>query len=121
MSLGQSPSQKTEKLKLALPRGRYPTPRQTKRLHGKGFQHFIFFVDKEFASCSVPEAPLRLHDEEDLIHSEYAAGSLVWARLTGWPWWPAMVDDCPDTEQYYWLDGFSDIPVNFFLIPLKPY
>ncbi|KAJ8722557.1 hypothetical protein PYW07_003737 [Mythimna separata] len=72
--------------------------------------------DKEFASCSVPEAPLRLHDEEDLIHSEYAAGSLVWARLAGWPWWPAMVDDCPDTEQYYWLDGFSDIPTHYNVV-----
>ncbi|KAF9796219.1 hypothetical protein SFRURICE_016142 [Spodoptera frugiperda] len=73
-------------------------------------------VDKEFASCSVPEAPLRLHDEEDLIHSEYAAGSLVLARLGGWPWWPAMVDDCPDTEQYYWLDGFSDIPTHYNVV-----
>ncbi|PZC81726.1 hypothetical protein B5X24_HaOG212170 [Helicoverpa armigera] len=73
-------------------------------------------TDPEFASCSVPEAPLRLHDEEDLIHSEYAAGSLVWARLGGWPWWPAMVDDCPDTEQYYWLDGFSDIPTHYNVV-----
>lgn len=63
------------------------------------------------ADCSIPEAPLRVRDEEDLIHAEYSCGSLVWARLAGWPWWPAMVDDCPDVEQYYWLDGFSDIPV----------
>lgn len=66
------------------------------------------------ANCSVPEEPLRVTDEEDLIHSEYSAGSLVWARLPGWPWWPAMVDDCPDTEQFYWLDGFSDIPASGF-------
>ncbi|CAB3242489.1 unnamed protein product [Arctia plantaginis] len=72
--------------------------------------------DIDFASCSVAEAPLRLRDEEDLIHSEYTAGSLVWARLTGWPWWPAMVDDCPDTEQFYWLDGFSDIPTHYNVV-----
>ncbi|CAH0604843.1 unnamed protein product [Chrysodeixis includens] len=72
--------------------------------------------DKEFNSCSVPEAPLRIHDEEDLIHSEYSAGSLVWARMAGWPWWPAMVDDCPDVEQFYWLDGFSDIPTHYNVV-----
>ncbi|CAK1595615.1 unnamed protein product [Parnassius mnemosyne] len=69
--------------------------------------------DKNFASCSVPEDPIHLRDEEDLIHSRFGAGSVVWARLPGWPWWPAMVDDCPDTEQFYWLDGFSDIPTHY--------
>lgn len=72
--------------------------------------------DPSYASCSIPEAPLRLRDEEDLIHSLYTAGSLVWARLAGWPWWPAMVDDCPDTEQFYWLDGFSDIPTHYNVV-----
>jgi hypothetical protein len=36
----------------------------------------------------------------------------VWGRLDGYPWWPALVDDDPDTEQYYWLNSFSDIPVR---------
>ncbi|XP_063359299.1 zinc finger CW-type PWWP domain protein 1-like [Cydia amplana] len=72
--------------------------------------------DKSLADCSAPETPLRISDEEDLIHSEYSAGSLVWARLPGWPWWPAMVDDEPDTEQFYWLDGFSDIPTHYNVV-----
>ncbi|CAG4911700.1 unnamed protein product [Colias eurytheme] len=72
--------------------------------------------DTKMSDCSIPEIPIHLHDEEDLIHSEYAAGSLVLARLPGWPWWPAMVDDCPDTEQYYWLDGFSDIPTHYNVV-----
>ncbi|CAG9783894.1 unnamed protein product [Diatraea saccharalis] len=46
--------------------------------------------DKSAADCSVPEVPIKLREEEDLIHSEYSAGSVVWARLAGWPWWPAM-------------------------------
>lgn len=74
--------------------------------------YYWFFPDTSAADCSVPETLVPLHDEEDLIHNEYSAGSVVWARLDGWPWWPAMVDDCPDTEQFYWLDGFSDIPVT---------
>nr|XP_034840582.1 zinc finger CW-type PWWP domain protein 1-like [Maniola hyperantus] len=72
--------------------------------------------DSTFASCSAPEIPIRIHDEENLIYSEYSAGSLVVARMDGWPWWPAMVDDCPDTEQYYWLDGFSDIPTHYHVV-----
>ncbi|XP_050345510.1 zinc finger CW-type PWWP domain protein 1-like isoform X2 [Nymphalis io] len=72
--------------------------------------------DSSLASCSIPEVPIHIRDEEDLIHSEYAAGSLVLARMPGWPWWPAMVDDCPDTEQYYWLDGFSDIPTHYNVV-----
>ncbi|XP_063531570.1 zinc finger CW-type PWWP domain protein 1-like [Cydia strobilella] len=72
--------------------------------------------DKSLTDCSTPETPLRISDEEDLIHSEYSAGSLVWARLPGWPWWPAMVDDDPDTEQFYWLDGFSDIPTHYNVV-----
>ncbi|XP_041977469.1 zinc finger CW-type PWWP domain protein 1-like [Aricia agestis] len=69
--------------------------------------------DTTKANCSEPEDPVPFNEEEDLIHSEYSAGSLVVAQLPGWPWWPAMVDDCPDTEQYYWLDGFSDIPTYY--------
>lgn len=72
--------------------------------------------DPAKANCSIPEASIPVRDEEDLIHSEYSAGSVVWARMTGWPWWPAMVDDCPDTEQYYWLDGFSDIPTHYHVV-----
>nr|AON96617.1 zinc finger CW-type PWWP domain protein 1-like protein [Bicyclus anynana] len=72
--------------------------------------------DSTFASCSAPEYPIRMRDEEDLIHSEYNAGSLVMGRVEGWPWWPGMVDDCPDTEQYYWLDGFSDIPTHYNVV-----
>ncbi|XP_032513430.2 zinc finger CW-type PWWP domain protein 1-like, partial [Danaus plexippus] len=77
--------------------------------------------DKSLASCAAPESPIHLHDEEDLIHNEYSAGSLVLARIPGWPWWPAMVDDCPDTEQFYWLDGFSDIPTHYNVVFFDQY
>ncbi|CAH0721825.1 unnamed protein product, partial [Brenthis ino] len=72
--------------------------------------------DTSVNRCSAPESPIELRSAEDLIHSAYAAGSLVAARARGWPWWPAMVDDCPDTEQYYWLDGFSDIPTHYNVV-----
>ena len=27
----------------------------------------------------------------------FTAGSVVWAKASGWPAWPGMVDDDPDT------------------------
>ncbi|XP_068629660.1 zinc finger CW-type PWWP domain protein 1-like [Battus philenor] len=72
--------------------------------------------DSNFKKCSIPEEEIHLHQEEDLIHSRFTAGSIVWVKLYNWPWWPAMVDDCPDTEQYYWLDGFSDIPTQYNVV-----
>jgi len=69
-------------------------------------------ADKMHNSCAAPEKPPTPLEEEDLIHNIYTAGSVVWGRLDGYPWWPAMVDDDPDTEQYYWLNSFSDIPVS---------
>jgi hypothetical protein len=68
--------------------------------------------DNKYNSCALPEKPPTPLEEEDLIHNVYTAGSIVWGRLAGFPWWPAIVDDDPDTEQYYWLNGFSDIPVS---------
>jgi hypothetical protein len=71
--------------------------------------------DKMYNSCAAPEKPPTPLEEEDLIHNIYTAGSVVWGRLDGYPWWPAIVDDDPDTEQYYWLNSFSDIPVSDIL------
>ena len=47
----------------------------------------------------------------------FTVGSLVWAKAEGWPWWPAIVDDDPDTG--FWFvykspikDGTSVILMN---------
>jgi len=50
--------------------------------------------------------------EEDLIENIYNAGSLVWGHMNGYPWWPAIVDDCPETLRYYELEKPSIIPVS---------
>ncbi|KAG8231082.1 hypothetical protein J437_LFUL011050, partial [Ladona fulva] len=38
---------------------------------------------------------------------------MVWGRVAGYPWWPAMVDDDPDVEQYYWITEYCDIPTHY--------
>lgn len=52
--------------------------------------------------------------EEAIIEGVYNAGSIVWAKMTGYPWWPAIVDDDPDVEQYFWVEAYSDKPVSDF-------
>ncbi|GLV37671.1 hypothetical protein CBL_13944 [Carabus blaptoides fortunei] len=72
--------------------------------------------DTNYNACIIPEKPINAYVEYDLIHNEYTAGSIVWAKLYDYPWWPAMVDDCPDTEQYYWLDVYSNIPTYYHVV-----
>lgn len=63
-------------------------------------------------SCEAPEIGPTSFELMDFINNQFNAGSIVWARVSGYPWWPAMVDDDPDTEQYYWLDDFDSNVVN---------
>ncbi|XP_018324872.2 zinc finger CW-type PWWP domain protein 1-like [Agrilus planipennis] len=69
--------------------------------------------DCEHNSCEIPEVKISAREEEDLIFNEYNAGSIVWAKLPPYPWWPAMVDDDPDVEQYYWVKSYSDFPTHY--------
>ncbi|KAJ8931804.1 hypothetical protein NQ314_015260 [Rhamnusium bicolor] len=72
--------------------------------------------DQNHNICSEPE---EIHEEKDyLIDNTYNAGSIVWAKMHGYPWWPAMVEDDVNTETYFWLEGNSNTPtwyhVTFF-------
>uniref|UniRef100_A0A146KU80 Histone-lysine N-methyltransferase NSD3 n=1 Tax=Lygus hesperus TaxID=30085 RepID=A0A146KU80_LYGHE len=65
--------------------------------------------------------------DEDSINVRFEYGSIVVAKLGRFPWWPAMVDPCPDTGDIYWLDNFEDLSqknathyhVVFFDVPGK--
>ncbi|KAL8574870.1 hypothetical protein ACOMHN_044892 [Nucella lapillus] len=54
-------------------------------------------ADEECNSC---DAPQQEYDESDHIFTRYTLGSLVWAKMDGFPWWPAMVDTDPDCDIY---------------------
>lgn len=51
--------------------------------------------------------------EAEFIFNKYNVGSIVWGKFEGYPWWPAMVDDDPNIEAYYWLQDNSDNPVSY--------
>ena len=42
--------------------------------------------------------------DSDKIDIKFSCGSLVWAKLKGFPWWPGMIDNCPDSDDYFWVD-----------------
>ncbi|XP_060528655.1 zinc finger CW-type PWWP domain protein 1-like [Cylas formicarius] len=69
--------------------------------------------DLKYNKCSDPEYPLSKETEQLLIRNKFNAGSIVWAKMEGYPWWPAMVEDDPDIEDYYWLEDDSDEPTYY--------
>ncbi|KAF8763350.1 Zinc finger CW-type PWWP domain protein 1 like protein [Argiope bruennichi] len=64
-------------------------------------------------SCSDPE------EENAEGYLEYAPGSVVWAKLEGYPWWPAMVDGNPDTDEYAWQEK-DTVYYNVTFLDKKP-
>ena len=60
--------------------------------------------DKKANSCRSREGGESVEEDEEYVNVAFTAGSLVWARVKGYPWWPAMVDYCPDSEEYYWIE-----------------
>nr|CAB3267895.1 zinc finger CW-type PWWP domain protein 1-like [Phallusia mammillata] len=69
-------------------------------------------TDTEQNSCSAPEidwTSCMSHSDDHFIYSEYNAGSIVWAKMPGYPPWPAMVDSDPDYNMFYEYDGQGNV------------
>ncbi|GFU77769.1 probable RNA-directed DNA polymerase from transposon BS [Trichonephila clavipes] len=51
----------------------------------------------------------------DFADEEFTPGSIVWAKLGGYPSWPGMVEDCPDKQEYFisYVEG-DEYHINFF-------
>lgn len=74
------------------------------------------FTDKLMASCDIAEHPTSCSIKTDLIENAYNAGSIVWAYVKGYPWWPGIINDCPDTCTYYKLPKNSSKPVRLYFL-----
>lgn len=37
--------------------------------------------------------------------ASFAVGDLIWAKMTGYPWWPCMVSIDPESGNYYKISG----------------
>ena len=58
--------------------------------------------DYLYGDCKVPEQEWT--DHETYVENRFTVGSLVWAKMAGWPSWPAMVDDDLDTGDFFWTE-----------------
>ncbi|XP_075745407.1 uncharacterized protein LOC119161779 [Rhipicephalus microplus] len=51
--------------------------------------------------------------EDDLLETKFFVGSIVWAKVATYPWWPAMVDDDPDLGVYEWREHNHGLPTSY--------
>ncbi|CAI9740683.1 hepatoma-derived growth factor-related protein 2 isoform X3 [Octopus vulgaris] len=64
--------------------------------------------------CSIPEID---YCDEEFIFTRYTEGSLVWARVEGYPWWPAMVEIDPDYTSYFeFEEDDSMYPASYHVV-----
>ncbi|KAK8780429.1 hypothetical protein V5799_018228 [Amblyomma americanum] len=66
--------------------------------------------DPKHNSCEAEEDDL---PDDDLLEAKYFVGSVVWARVNTYPWWPAMIDDDPDLGVYEWREGRPGLPTHY--------
>ncbi|XP_041925371.1 zinc finger CW-type PWWP domain protein 1-like isoform X2 [Alosa sapidissima] len=57
-------------------------------------------TDLARSSCDAPEESWSVSKEEEFYYCSLVPGSLVWAQQTGYPWWPAMIERDPITNDF---------------------
>uniref|UniRef100_A0A1X7U7J3 CW-type domain-containing protein n=1 Tax=Amphimedon queenslandica TaxID=400682 RepID=A0A1X7U7J3_AMPQE len=58
--------------------------------------------DSKYNSCIIEEEKWSSLDTDEVyVYSPYTPGSLLLAKLEGYPWWPGIIEADPDTDTYY--------------------
>eukprot|EP00057_Strongylocentrotus_purpuratus_P007604 XP_011662078.1 PREDICTED: zinc finger CW-type PWWP domain protein 1-like [Strongylocentrotus purpuratus] len=65
--------------------------------------------DTSHNSCLLPEQD---YSTLDFVHANFTEGSLVWAKMQGFPWWPAMIEEDPDSELCLYPDPVTGYVVS---------
>lgn len=65
--------------------------------------------DPKHNSCEAEED----QPDDDLLETKYFVGSIVWARVNTYPWWPAIIDDDPDLCVYEWRERRNVLPTHY--------
>uniref|UniRef100_A0A0X3PWQ0 Zinc finger CW-type PWWP domain protein 1 n=2 Tax=Schistocephalus solidus TaxID=70667 RepID=A0A0X3PWQ0_SCHSO len=85
----------------------------------KKLAHLQPSVEVEEAACAEPEdATAKFHDQSYLFN-EFTAGSIVLAKMPGFPWWPAMVD-LDASGKYARFDPETHIATHYNVVFLDP-
>jgi len=76
--------------------------------------------DSKFNECQSPEQLWSKNLNNNIVETRFTVGSLVWARMEGWPSWPGMIDDDPDTGSFFWTemrgDKWEDKPNSYHVV-----
>ncbi|KAL3862417.1 hypothetical protein ACJMK2_008383 [Sinanodonta woodiana] len=74
----------------------------------------IMNTNENFNSCDRKEED---YNESDHIFTKFTEGSIVWVKMPGYPWWPAMVEIDPDTECFFKVESVdSMIPSHYHVV-----
>ncbi|GAA49519.1 zinc finger CW-type PWWP domain protein 1 [Clonorchis sinensis] len=69
--------------------------------------------------CNIPQSPIPEEIYNDCIYTSFAVGSVVWAKLQGYPEWPAMI--CYNQAgKYAEFDPITRIATHYFVVFLDP-
>ncbi|XP_071805779.1 uncharacterized protein [Asterias amurensis] len=52
----------------------------------------------------------------EFVFTKFTEGSIVWAKMQGYPWWPAMVEEDPDTGTYCEQQDTESYPTQFHVV-----
>ena len=64
--------------------------------------------DEAFQHCDVRENLWNPAVNNNMVETRFTVGSIVMAKMDGWPAWPAMVDDDPDIGDFFWTELTGD-------------
>ncbi|XP_030843304.1 myb-like protein X [Strongylocentrotus purpuratus] len=69
--------------------------------------------DTSHNSCLLPEQD---YSTLDFVHAKFTEGSLVWAKMQGFPWWPAMIEEDPDSELCLYPDPVTGYVTDYHVV-----
>ncbi|XP_071946149.1 uncharacterized protein [Antedon mediterranea] len=74
--------------------------------------------DVMYNTCDKPEVDWKnVEQQQGFVDTKFTVGTIVWAKLAGYPWWPAMVEEDPNVGEYFWLvDTWRTNPTDYHVV-----
>ncbi|XP_038062281.1 hepatoma-derived growth factor-related protein 2-like [Patiria miniata] len=78
-------------------------------------EHWVCKMNTDSAhnSCEHPEED---YHSLEFVFTKFTEGSIVWAKMQGFPWWPAMVEEDPDTGTYLEQEDTDTYPTHYHVV-----
>ncbi|KAK3706419.1 hypothetical protein QZH41_018633 [Actinostola sp. cb2023] len=73
-------------------------------------------TDCNYNTCEASQEAFDSQDEDfDVVYTSFPEGSIVWAKVAGYPWWPGMMESDPDYGYYCETEENSRVPVSGYM------